>query len=76
MSVLVFRDRENRKDWRVERHIGEDIEGKVFRGSDAHDRAVRYAKEKYGTFEEVELEAYEWEPVPGHPHLRRHIHRT
>jgi hypothetical protein len=55
----VFRDREHRGDWRVEKlnDNGGSIEVAIFSGED-RQRALRYADREYGGFDEVELEPY------------------
>jgi hypothetical protein len=56
----VFRDRVNPDDWRVEKM---DDDGgyevvEVFTGPDARQQAIRYAKSKFGAYDEIELEPY------------------
>jgi hypothetical protein len=56
----VFRDHEHPGDWRVEKleDDGELILVATFSGSDARERAIRYAGREYGDFDEIELEPY------------------
>ena len=54
----VFRDRVTLGIWRVEKM---DEDGgyetvRVFSGPDAREQAIRYAVEKFGTFDEIQLE--------------------
>ena len=53
----VFRDREHRGDWRVEKlnDNGGSIEVAIFSGED-RQRALRYADREYGAFDEIEQE--------------------
>jgi hypothetical protein len=59
LRAKVFRDREYRGDWRVEK-MDEDggYEVAVFSGGDARARAIRYADREYGDFDEIELAPY------------------
>jgi hypothetical protein len=60
LRAKVFRDRVSRDAWRVEK-MDEDggvecIE--IFGGSNARERAINYARHRFGEFDEIELEPY------------------
>ena len=54
--ALVFRDRfRGDDDWCVEWTNGDGmVEVTIFRGPRAHERAIRYADQKYGRFDDVD----------------------
>ncbi len=55
--ATVFKDRDGQ--WGVEWFDDDGrCELKIFKGSDAHRRALRYALQKYGLFKEVQLEPH------------------
>lgn len=60
LRAKVFRDRERRGDWRVEKM---DEDGgyecvEIFAGPNARQRAIDYAQHRFGDFDEIELEPY------------------
>jgi hypothetical protein len=60
LRAKVFRDRIDRAAWRVEKY---DEDGgyecfEVFAGPNARQRAIDYARHRFGEFDEVELEPY------------------
>jgi hypothetical protein len=61
LRARLFRDREHHADWRVEKLCddGETIAVAIFSGTDAKERAIRYAIAEYGSYDEIELEPYQ-----------------
>ena len=60
LRAKVFRDRVDRAAWRVEK-IDEDGGYKcveVFAGPNARQRAIDYARQRFGGFDGIELEPY------------------
>jgi len=55
--AIVFADRLYPGDWRIE-WVDDDggVEIAIFAGPNARERAIRYADQQYGRFEEVTLE--------------------
>ena len=60
LRAKVFRDRVNPADWRVEKMDDEGgyVVVEVFSGPDARQQAIRYAKSKFGAYDEIKLEPY------------------
>ena len=60
LRTKVFRDRIIRNNWRVEKM---DRDGgyeaiEIFAGPDARQRAIDYARDRFGEFDEIELPPY------------------
>jgi hypothetical protein len=60
LRAKVFRDREQPAHWRVEKM---DTDGgveciEIFGGPNARERAIDYARHRFGEFDEIELEPY------------------
>jgi hypothetical protein len=60
LRAKVFRDRIVREVWRVEKM---DQDGgyeciEIFTGPNARERAIEYARHRFGEFDEIELEPY------------------
>jgi hypothetical protein len=60
LRAKVFQDREHPSDWRVEKM---DEDGRyecveVFAGPNARERAIDYARHRFGDFDEIELGSY------------------
>jgi hypothetical protein len=58
-TAKVFEDREHAGNWRVEWFDDDGgCEVEIFTGTNAWETASRYAEQRYGVFEELELESY------------------
>jgi hypothetical protein len=60
VRAKVLRDRASRAAWRVEKM---DRDGgyeaiEIFSGPNARERAIDYARHRFGEFDEIELEPY------------------
>jgi len=60
LRAKIFRDRIVREVWRVEKM---DQDGgyeciEIFTGPNARERAIEYARHRFGEFDEIELELY------------------
>jgi hypothetical protein len=62
LRAKIFRDRIVRDQWRVEKM---DKDGgyeaiEIFSGPNARERAIDYARHRFGEFNEIELEPYRY----------------
>ena len=58
-TAKVIEDRESAGDWRVEWFDDDGgCEVAIFAGPNAKNRAIRYANQHYGSFEEITLAPY------------------
>ena len=60
LRAKVFQDREYQGNWRVEK-MDEDGGYQctvIFAGPNARQRAIDYARHRFGDFDEIELEPY------------------
>jgi hypothetical protein len=60
LRAKVFEDREHPDNWRVEK-MDEDGGYEctvIFAGPNARQRAIDYARRRFGNFDEIELEPY------------------